>query len=63
MSDDLLTIRVDLKGKVKERFLLIREFHGIEAYAELIRVMINAEYRRVKRIEQIEKEKVPMAEE
>lgn len=58
MSNDLLTIRVDIKGKAKERFLYIKEFHGLEAYAELIRVLINTEYRRVKRLETLEKEKV-----
>lgn len=58
MSDELLTIRVDIKGKAKERFLYIKEFHGLEAYAELIRVLINTEYRRVKRIEKIEDEKL-----
>lgn len=58
MNDELLTIRVDIKGKAKERFLYIREFHGLEAYAELIRVLINTEYRRVKRLEQLEMEKV-----
>ena len=58
MNDELLTIRVDLKGVSKEKFLYIREFHGIEAYAELIRVIISAEYRRVKRIEKMEAEKL-----
>ena len=58
MSNDLLTIRVDLKGKAKEKWLYIQDYHGVDAYAELLRLMINNEYRRIKQLEKIEAEKI-----
>jgi len=51
MSDDSegsekLTLRVDLTGIALKRFKAIKDYYGLNADAELVRVLISEEYRR-----------------
>lgn len=55
---DPLVLRIDLKGKNREKFIYIYEYHGMEAYAELVRFLINKEMRRLKRLEKLEEERL-----
>jgi len=45
-TGEVLNIRVELKGKVKERFLKIKEEIGYENNTEIIRYLINGFFRR-----------------
>jgi len=46
-TGEVLNIRVELKGKVKERFLKIKEEIGYENNTEIIRYLINEYYKRL----------------
>lgn len=43
---DQITLRVDLKGLVLERFLKLKDYYGITNDSELVRILISEEYRR-----------------
>lgn len=49
MSTDergLITLRVNLKGTVQERFLALKEKYGVENDTELVRLLISKEHER-----------------
>ena len=46
-AGEIINIRVELKGKVKERFLKIKEEIGYENNTEVIRYLINEYYKRL----------------
>lgn len=55
---DPLVLRIDLKGKTREKFIYIYEYHGMEAYSELIRFIINKEDRRLVLLKKSEDDKL-----
>ena len=41
-----ITLRVDLTGVALKRFKAIKDYYGLNADAELVRILISEEYRR-----------------
>jgi hypothetical protein len=45
MSNDVLNVRVELRGIQKEKFLAIQSYLGIESATEVVRFLVNDFYR------------------
>jgi len=44
---EIITLRVNLKGEVMERFLKLKEAYGIENDTELVRILVSQYYKRL----------------
>jgi hypothetical protein len=49
-KEEKITLRVDLRGPIVEKFRTVKEHFGLENDTELIRLLISEEYTRLSKI-------------